>query len=384
MMLRNSERSSFKTCRHRWQWVYLEGRQSMEAPRALRFGDLVHQALANYNKVGTKRGTHPAKTFEVLYHKQALALKDQGFNVYSEDAWVDALDLGIGMLNGYVERFRDEDAEWEIVSTEQTFQLPVRIPAPGDLRPSLRKAGSSSPRWFRFKVVGTFDGVWRHRSNGRIVFKEYKTAASINLDGLPMDEQAGMYWTYGPKWLRSKGILADDEMPAAIMYTYLRKAIPDLSKARNAEGHILNKPSKDALREEYKRLQRRLPQGTGATGAVTVDDMMKDLPGAALLGEVSKVQPSPYFARVPVYRDTFDRQRVHARISAEVLDIARARAGLLSLYKNPGPLHMPNCRGCSVRDACEAHETGADYASILEQTMIPWNAYAAHELPERH
>jgi hypothetical protein len=100
-------------------------------------------------------------------------------------------------------------------------------------------------------------------------------------------------------------------------------------------------------------------------------------------GSVSKQQPAPYFERLPVYRDDVDKQRLHAR----VLDVARelrdARAGEYPIYKSPGPLHHPNCRGCPVREACELHETGGDFEPMLAATMVPWNPYEAHELPER-
>lgn len=345
MMLRNSERSTFKTCRHRWDWTYLLGLQSREAPHALRFGDLFHRSLDRYYRPGIKRGVHPAKTFERLYNEQAEALADQGFNVFSEDKWVDALPLGIAMLNGYVERFRDSDQEWEIIASELTFQRLVRV-RPKDIKrlgvwlppEALTRNGE-----FRFKAVGTFDGVWRHRSNGRVIFREFKTAAAIKLDGLPMDEQASMYWTFGPTVLRQKGILEDEQSISEIGYRICRKAAPNPDKAHDSMGRVLN-----------------------------------------LDGSISKQQPRPYFAEVPVYRDEPDRRHAFDRICTEAAMIARARLGLEPLIKNPGPLHMPNCMGCAVKDACEAHETGADYQSLLDQTMIPWNPYAAHELPERH
>jgi hypothetical protein len=335
MMLRNSERQAFKQCRHRWQWTYLDGRQSIEAPRALRFGDLIHQALAAYYKPGTRRGPAPAATYERLYHEQAKALEDKGFNVFSDDKWVDALPLGIGMLEGYVKRYSEEDKEYEIVSTEQTFQLLVRVP---------RKFGvGPDGKLLRFKVVGTFDGVWRHRKTGRIIFREFKTATAIKLDGLALDEQAGLYWTFGPKWLRSQGILKDGELISEISYRFLRKAIPNPDKRHDDMGRVLNKD-----------------------------------------GSVSKQQPAPYFSpSVPVYRDQADRERVYERVCQEAVLIARARAGLEPLVKNPGPLHMPNCLGCAVREACELHESGADWGEMLKQTMTDWNPYAAHELPER-
>lgn len=340
MMLRNSERSAFKTCRHKWQWTYRDGRQSATAPNALRFGDLIHRALAEYYIPGVKRGEHPATAFERLYYEEAAEQESIGFDVYSDEKWVDALELGAGMLTGYVARYAEEDAEWEIVSTEQTFQLLLRVP-PKEIKLDPGLSSLILPA-FRFKVVGTFDGVWRHRSSGRIVFKEFKTAAAITDDGLALDEQAGLYWTYGPKWLLKKGILKEGEMISSILYTRLRKAIPNADKKRDEMGRVLNKD-----------------------------------------GSISKQQPAAFFSRIPVYRDLANRERVHARVLDEAREIQMARAGLIPLYKNPGMLHMPNCRGCAVREACEVHECGGDASSVLAATTVPWNPYEAHNLPER-
>jgi hypothetical protein len=307
----------------------------------LRFGTLIHGALAAYYIPGRKRGPAPWDTFEQLYYAQARELKDQGFDVLSEDdEWVDALDLGVGMLHGYVARYEAEELqEYEVLSSEQTFQLPVRAPALylplGDGRAALRLGA------FTFKAVGTFDGVWRHRPTSRLIFKEFKTATAISTDGLPMDEQASMYWTYGPKWLRRQGLLPAGASISHILYTFLRKAIPDPTARRDAEGHVLNKD-----------------------------------------GSVSKRQPAPYFARVPVYRDQADREVMHERVVQEARDLRLARTGLLPLYKNPGYLLFPNCRGCPVREACELHETGGDWAAVLAQTTTYWNPYAEHELRE--
>lgn len=366
IMLRNSERQAFKTCRHRWQWTYLDGRQAASAPTALRFGDLIHQALAAYYKPGRKRGPKPAATFERLYNEQARRLADQGFDVFGDEKWEPALDLGIGMLEGYVPEYLEADKEYEVISTEQTFQLRIR-----------------HPLGFVFYVVGTFDGVWRHLPTKRIKFKEFKTAAAIKTDGLPMDEQASTYWTYGPKWLRQKKILLPSEMPAEILYTFLRKARPDPTATYNAQGHKLNLPKKDVLQEAFEAKFKKPP------GKMTVDDLMSAIGREAALqmGEVSKTQPAPYFHREPVYRDEIDRTRQHNRLLVEMAAIQAARAKgadpLLNI-KNPGPLHMPNCLGCAVREACELHEAGGDFTSMLKATMIKWDPYASHEIIERH
>jgi hypothetical protein len=147
----------------------------------------------------------------------------------------------------------------------------------------------------------------------------------------------------------------------------------------------LNLPTKDALLEVYKTTGRRYPRREdGRGGAPLVADMIRDLGDRAwAVAEPSKNQPAPYFARQPVYRDEADRRRQHNRIIQEALILDRARRGEEFLGKTPGPLHMPNCRGCAVREACEVHEAGGDFKSVLNATMVNWDPYAAHEQIER-
>lgn len=392
MKLRNSERSSFKTCRWRWSWTWRDGLQAREAPRALRFGDLIHQALAAYRPPGRKFGPDPSKTFERLYLDQAARLRDEGFDVWSDDKWADALDIGKGMLKAYVEAFQDADARFEVISSEQTFQRVIRSPAVELGDPNEEDSPLIYIPAFSFRIVGTIDGVWREIRTGRIVFKEYKTAAAIHEDGLAMDDQPTVYWTYGPKWMVTAGLLTSGEADALreIMYTFLRKAVLNEDRVRNGDGLYLNQPTKEALIKRWRQVEfgDDAPAATmPAKGHNNVEWLTNYLREAGehpeLLGEVSKTQPAPFFHRVPVYRNPADRRRLHERVLQEAREIWMARRGLMPLYKNPGPLHSPNCRACAVRDACETHEAGGDFQSVLDATTVNWAPYAAHELPER-
>jgi hypothetical protein len=363
ILLRNSERSSFKTCRFRWALTFggvweVGPLQSREPAKALWFGDLVHQGLAAYYLPGSKRGPLPFKTFLKLYDADprlsAVLRNDEG-------EWESMRDLGAGMLKAYVEEFSERDSEWEVISSEQTFQLPV--PTPDGLPP--------------LTVVGTFDGLWRHRAKrDRVVFKEFKTAASIQTDGLAMDDQASYYWTYGPRWIWKQRILPRKTYPTEILYTFLRKAIRNPDKTYDAEGRVLNKPTKADLLTAFPKL---------VDESMKLDDMITKIgpERAALAGEPSKSQPPAYFLRQPIYRDAADRQHLHERVLAEFRDMVEVRADPSRVYKNPGPLHSPNCRGCPVRDACELHEAGADWLTMLDASTKPWDPYAAHELAER-
>lgn len=382
-LLRTSERSSFKTCRQRWAWGYRERLKTIETGPALRFGDLVHRALAPYYKPGTKRGPHPAKTFEKLYHADAKKFQDEGFSVYTDETWEDALPLGIAMLEGYVETFAAEDEQFKVLSSEQVFQVPLKVWIPAN--PS--EPEGDDGYWFRFKYVGTVDGVWQDRASGRVFFKEFKTAAQVKLVGLALDEQAGGYWTYAPKLLTKQKKLKPSEAKGIdhILYTFLRKAAPNPDWHLDAMGRKLNKPDAKALREQYVKLGRNFPKkGTGKNGAVLVNDMIEDLGEKAWeVAPVSEVQPAPFFVREKVYRAEEDRRNVHRRVLNEMKDMVLCEQDPDRIYKNPGPLHMPNCMGCDFRDMCELHETGNDYEAYRDASYTTWSPYSQHELPER-
>lgn len=329
-LLRTSERTTFKRCRQQWHWNFNDKLKPREESAPLKFGDLVHQALAAYYKPGVKRGPHPAKTFERLFEERREDEYAEGFRDEDGD-WHKAGDLGVSMLERYVETYGEKDKQYKVLGSEQIFFVPLKVYIPG--------YGT-----VRFRYVGTVDGIWQDRSNKDIFIPEHKTTKAIATDALAMDEQAGAYWTYLPKWAQKAGILKPGQMPTHIMYNFLRKWAPDPAYTYDALGRKLNKD-----------------------------------------GSVSKQQAAPTFKRWPVYRDEADRRNQHLRVLNEFTEMFLIRHGdpTHNVYKNPGPLFMPNCRGCGYRDMCELHETGNDWEAMRDATMTTWEPYAAHELPER-
>lgn len=327
ILVRTSERASFLTCRWKWKWGWVDGLRSVETDPKLLFGDLVHQALAKYYKPGRKRGPHPAQTFEKLY------MEVEAGKVWSgdEEKWVDMGDLGVTMLERYVEHWSNapvhNDNEYEIIASEQIFSVPIGY-----------KIGDR-PVWY----VGTVDGVWRNLATGKIRFLETKTATAIKKDALPMDEQVGAYWTFGPMWLKRQGLLDSVDDLDGILYNWLRKAVPNPDGNYDSLGRLLNKD-----------------------------------------GSHSKRQPPPFFDRQVTYRGHAEAEAVKYRVKRQVEDMERAkRRPALHVYKNPGAQFMPNCKFCSFRDACELHETGSDYQTFIDHAFEKHNPYSAHELPER-
>ncbi|HVI76766.1 MAG TPA: PD-(D/E)XK nuclease family protein, partial [Candidatus Acidoferrum sp.] len=320
ILVRTSERQAFLTCRQKWEWSWVDKLRAPTTDTKLLFGDLVHQSLAAYYKRGRKRGPHPRVTFERLCEKLS---DEQDTTIWEDDQMVDMRELGIDMLDRYVEHWREVDKEYRVISSEQTFKLSIG-----------RIAGK------KVYYVGTIDGVWQHLPTLKYRFAEHKTTTAISKSALPMDEQVGAYWTYGPRWLRLKGFLKEDERLDGIIYNWLRKTIKN--GTYDEQGRKLNKD-----------------------------------------GSPSKRQPPAYFARQLTFRGDFEAERVKERVHQEVIDMLAARENPAMIYKNPGPQFMPNCKFCSFRDMCELHETGNDWLPFKRKAFVHWEPYDPYERVER-
>lgn len=359
-MVRTSERLLYKRCRWAWDRDFNDRMRPRRAAPALRFGSLVHKSLERYYKVGTKRGPAPAKTFYKLF--QADVEEQGALGFHDEDGkWADAGEMGVQLLEDYVLEY-GKDERYEVIATEQAFQVPVFGPTG--------------------KVVaiytGIVDGIWRDLNDDLLFVTDHKTAAAINTGYLALDEQAGAYWTYGQQWIRERGLIKPEDELAGMLYNFLRKAKRD-DRPRNADGHYLNKPTKAVLLDAALA---KAPAGrTAALKKMKVDELVAYIgaDAAAQLGEVSKDQPAPRYHREKVWRDEADQEAVRARVLEELREMRLVRRGKLAAYKSPSALH---CNGCGYRDICELHETGHDWEEVMNQTMETWDPYAAHEIEE--
>lgn len=327
-MLRTSERSCLKRCEFDWYISYERKlRMGIPAP-ALRFGTLIHRSLADYYIKGTKRGKNPVRSFE--RHYKADMIENEtifGARVDDDEVWINAHDLGVAMLTSYLEEY-GTDPDWEVLATEQPFRVLVQHPETGE-------------PWFWY--TGVVDGIWRNRISKELWIIDHKSAKSTSdskLAYLQLDDQAGAYWSWGVDWLTQQGILKKNQHLHGMMYNFLKKGMPDErpSKVLNGKRQYLNKD-----------------------------------------GTVSKVQPSPMFKRMPIYRDEPDRAMARLRSTIDYKRLEDLRAGRMQLSKSPGQF---TCPMCSVRDVCELHETGQDWEGFLGQTSAPWLPYSEHEIYE--
>lgn len=352
--IRTSERRSFKTCPQQWKWSYRQGlvfRRSR--PDARWFGTGVHLALAErYKYPGLRRGRDVLKVWrdyvgdETAYARQNA--KDEG---PPDEEWAKAGALGEAMLGGYLDRY-GMDERWHVVSTEQRFEVRIPHPTSGEIG------------WI---YNGTFDGVRRDLENAdQLWLWENKTAAQIKTGHLWGDDQAGSYWAIAPEWLAGQGIKFSGKFEG-IMYDFLRKAKPTAEDKLDADGVKRNKPTKAHyiaalnLPEDYKMTLAGL-EIAAANAHVVV------------LGDVSKVQPTPLFLREEVWRTRPERRKQIEHIQNEGLAMDAMRTGTLPIYKN----HGDQCGYCDFRDMCQLHEQGSDWKQFRDAMFTVRDPYADH------
>lgn len=318
--LRTSERVAFKRCPQRWYWSYRQGL----VPKGpindnLWFGTGVHLALAEwYCGPGLTRGPHPAETWNVWVDDEIRYMRTAISDNWREDKYIEAGELGTGILEAYVEQY-GRDESWSIIAPETPFQIDI---------PS--RSGNRT----LVTYAGTFDLVYRDLTDGKIKLGEHKTAKAISLSHLPLDDQAGSYWAIASQVLEHSGAIKKGEVLDTITYNFLRKSLPD-QREQNAEGKYLNKN-----------------------------------------GTISKVQPAPLFVREEVYRSSRERANQIERIANEAQWMNIIRSGKAPPYKTP----TRDCSwDCSFYEMCMLHERGGDDWKEYKRSMFKVeDPYAAH------
>jgi len=370
-ILRTSERATLKRCPQKWYWAWRMGLVPVGSiSDALAFGGWVHVALAGwYCGPGLKRGPHPAETFEKVADTELRYVKtserfSDGARASIEEKLVPMRELGLVLLNEYVEHY-GEDEQWDIIQPEMSGQVDIMDP--------------DYPEQLLVIYGYTYDLVFRDLATGRIWLGEHKTAASISLDHLPLDDQAGSYWAVATPHLREIGALGKRESLAGIMYNFLRKALPD-PRPRNADGYCTNKPVKADYLEAFRASSMKPAQleHSKISEKATLAHLqaMSELHGVTVYGEVSKLQPKPLFVREAVHRTARERETQIRRIANEALLADAYRTRALPLTKTS----TRNCYwDCQFYDMCLLDEQqSADVAGYRRSMYRVEDPYAQH------
>lgn len=151
--------STFKNCRKKYAWRYLEHLVPLQRDAALFFGDLIHNCL------------------EVWHGTRSLA----SVHAYLETVQADTADRlnAVAMIEAYAKHYAEE--RWAVVALEKPFEATVYNPATG--------AASRS-----FVMRGKVDGIVCE--DGRNYILEHKTASRIDaayIERLWTDFQSKIY-----------------------------------------------------------------------------------------------------------------------------------------------------------------------------------------------
>lgn len=354
-VMRNSERITYRTCRmlHHLSYVrQLTGQTS----KALLFGTGIHFALERWYPVGRQRGIDPRITFEEWYRE------NDSFSQYDDDgSQIDALELGLSMLEGYLDEYGTDD-HLEVIEPEMVFRHDV-----------LSDSGRYLRTWTGTQDLCVLDLSRSNKRRKRVFFFEHKTSKNVLPTHVEImsqyGEQALSYWCGGTINLRRLGIIDPDVCVDGVMFNWLKKALPD-DRPKNAQGYAVNKPTKENLAQwllsNGALTSDDEPEKMSLAKLTNLVDSLTDGKSQELCGEPSKRQPSPRFSRFEL--DFGDRELdvVINRVTADAWEIDQASRGRLPLSPTP----QDRCSWCEFKQVCELRALGEDWKFFLESEFF--------------
>lgn len=355
-LIRTSERGDLKSCEFFWYHHWVRGLGSPTVPTWSWFGTAIHKALEVRYPVGTKRGPLPdvLAAFEAACGDEHRRIWERGGDLDDEEVH-DGMELGKAMLIGYVKHY-DQDSRWQVIHTEQPFQIDVRHPVTG------RLLAVYCGTWDLF-VWDRVDKVYR--------LVDHKTRAQFKQDWsfYDLNDQGGSYLWVAPEVLRHMGLLGKNDHIDGIVFNMLRKALPQPTAE---DGIRYNLPK----RQHFEAALRQA--GVGGWDAKTKLPALSYLAtdhGLVVHGDARAKQPTPLFRRYTTHRGIEQRVNQGQKVLAEAQRMDLLRRGRLPLLKHP----TEDCVRCSLFDYCQLEELDPDEAEGYAATMlVKRDPYADH------
>lgn len=360
-LMRTSERGDM-SCPWKWYHTWVKKLAVNRTPTWAWFGLAVHKAMEVRYPIGTRRG-HMADVldaFDEAMGKELRKIYTGGQEVDDEEVH-DAGLLGRAMLIGYEQRY-GLDQRWQVLHSEQPFQIDVHDPFTGDLI---------------VVYCGTFDMIVYDRHTKRFYVVDHKTRRSFPASWtfLDLNKQAGSYLWVAPEVLEHLGIFKKgkpNHYLSGIIFNMLRKAMPD-TRPLNAEGLACNLPKK----VDYV-------EALGSVGLLAADgkplmkanmERLEELAREAkltVLGEPSAKQPTPLFARYTSTRTVEERVRQAQHVANEARIMHLMRTKQIPINKQPSE----DCTRCQLFDMCQLDEQdpaqGREYAAAVMHRRDPY------------
>jgi len=354
-LIRTSERGDFKSCQFLWYYHWVVGLSGRRVPTWSWFGTAIHKALEVRYPVGMKRGgiADVLDAFEEAVGNETGRIWEQGGELDDEEVH-DGKLLGVEMLKGYVKHY-GLDSRWEVIHTEQPFQIDVR-----------------HPRTDRLVAVycGTWDLLIRDRVDKVYRLVDHKTRAQFKKEWtfFDLNDQAGSYLWVAPEVLRHLGIFGPKDYIDGIVFNMLRKAMPQPTAE---DGIRYNLPKRHHYEAAF--LARNYTPPAKAT-VKKLAELAAEL-GMDVKGDPRSVQPSPLFHRHTTHRGIEQRVNQGKKVLAEATHMDLVRRGRLPILKHP----TEDCVRCSLFDFCQLDELdGGEAAEYAATMLVTRDPYADH------
>lgn len=326
-VIRSSERRDYKRCVKKWYWTWRRGLVLRNKPLdALDFGTWMHSALAQWYQKGRIRNGHLADWF-TYYADGAITKKQKDGELpdYLLDKAWELSAMGEAMAKAYEKKYGKDPGVYVIQA-----ELPLEFSFSHPDRPNEIAA------IHKFKP----DLVFMDRE-GFIWLMEHKTATSIKIEHLVIDDQARPYGAMTAPALEKLGIVNRKHPFKGILYNFLRKAMPD-QREQNAKGLYLNKD-----------------------------------------GRVSKKQPPMFFSRPPIKMTRVARAITLVRTQLETIEITELAQGIRNKQIDPRGLpktpHHSCPKFCQFFSMCVVEDEGGNIRDMEKALFYRRNPYLYEE-----
>jgi len=322
-----TERSGFRKCRRSWflQTVHRLDRQEGNVNFFL--GTIYHRSLEAFYKGIKDAHIDPEgdalDAYQTAYDEQIAKIQDQLGSFFSlgESTFKEAGELGLDMLQNYLERERDEPLLDKVLAIEFRVRVPI-INANG------RRTGWLS---VQADVVGMKDG--------QLAVVDHKTASSYMPSAhLDIDDQltAEVY-----SWWKHSG-----DFPEIAIYNVSLKKSPHPPRLLK-NGKLSTAKNQNTTGALYRK--------------AIVDNGLSEVDYVDFLIELD-AKDDPLFRRETTFRTPGQMANFEANLFEEFRDMRAVALHPERAYPNPTSM---NCGGCPVRVICTTMMDDGDVPAII-------------------
>lgn len=337
-IISTSDRSTFRTCRRRWNWSshLRAGLRPIAQAAPLWVGSGLHHFLEDYHGARVYASSDAAIDDYVQATKKAYGADAL------PDSFADDVELMRGMAAHYVQWLtkRDPFKTYQVKGEPQVevsfeFELP--------LKPDVLKRSGFKRAIYK----GTLDRVVEDE-NGYLWIVDYKTAAQLtSTEHLELDSQIGTY-LWAARYIYRKPVMG-------FIYTQLLKAVPKEPRVLK-NGSLSTDKSQRTTHAMYRAEAVRICGPDSSRWPEEVRTLCNVL--ASNEGD----DDDGFIRRTRVARSEESLEIEAMKILAEVTDMLDPA---LKLYPSPD-FTCYSIKKCPYMEACISFDRGEDYMAILE------------------